>query len=129
MFLFVIVVIVVIVDRLSTTSSKNYAINTQDRVDHQPQTTSDEAEDADELDQRRVQLVARARRFFRRRRRRRKVPTRRRRGNVFRRVEERELLARRQVGLHAVGAEDGERGGRVEAELLDRCRRRPVGER
>ena len=42
------------------------------------------------------------------------------RGNVFRRVEERELLARGEVGLHGVRAEDGERGGRVEAKLLDR---------
>ena len=48
------------------------------------------------------------------------------RGNVFRRVEERELLARGEVGLHAVGAEGGERGGRVKAELLDRGGRRTV---
>ena len=46
------------------------------------------------------------------------------RGNVFRRVEERELLARGEVGLHGVGAKRGERGGRIEAELLDcSCRR------
>ena len=46
------------------------------------------------------------------------------RGNVFRRVEERELLARGEVGLHAVGAEDGERGAVCQSELLDcSCRR------
>ena len=48
------------------------------------------------------------------------------RGNVFRRVEERELLARGEVGLHGVRAEHGERGAVGQAELLDCIGSRPV---